>query len=170
MEGADSLANQATESRESGNKPARYGAKALILRAGSLLCLKKRGDIGTYYVLPGGGQNPGELLPEALRRECREELGATVEVGRIRYLQEYIGNNHGFKDVHGGLHFVNAYFECRLVEEPGTFPLEPDAGQVGWEWIALASLAALPFYPRVLADRLPRDSDATDFAYLGDSV
>lgn len=154
----------------SGEKPARYGAKALILEGGRILCLRKQGEIGTYLVLPGGGQNPGELLPDALRRECREELGAGVEVGRIRYLQEYIGNNHGFRDVHGGLHFVNAYFECRLVDEPGTHPLEPDAGQIGWEWIEIASLATLSFYPRILADRLPRDAAGADFAYLGDSV
>jgi hypothetical protein len=41
---------------------------------------------------------------------------------------------------------------------------------VGWEWLDLAALAALPFYPRILADRLPRDAAGADFAYLGDSV
>lgn len=151
-------------------KPARYGAKALIMERGRILCLKKQGDIGAFYVLPGGGQNPGELLPEALVRECREELGARVEVGRIRFLQEYIGDNHDFRDVHKGLHFVNAYFECLLLEPAGTHPLEPDEGQVGWEWLEIGSLASLPFYPRVLAARLARTGGSEDFAYLGDSV
>lgn len=152
---------------------ARYGAKALILEAGRLLCLRKQGDIGLYFVLPGGGQHAGELLPETLRRECSEELGARVEVGRIRYLQEYIGDNHGFRDIHGGLHFVNAYFECRLLELPGTSPLQPDAGQVGWEWLDVSALESLPFYPKALAERLarPRNPDGSgEFAYLGDSV
>lgn len=151
-------------------KPARYGAKALIVENGKILCLRKEGDIGLYFVLPGGGQNPGELLDQALARECREELGAKVEVGRLRYLQEYLGSNHGFKAVHGGLHFVNAYFECRLLESPGTAPLEPDAGQVGLEWLPLADLAALPFYPKVLATKLTSTDPADDFGYLGDSV
>lgn len=137
---------------------------------GRLLCLRKRGDIGTYYVLPGGGQEGGELLPATLARECLEELGARVEVGRLRYLQEYIGANHGFKDVHGGLHFVNAYFECRLLDAPGAFPLKPDAGQVGWEWLPLESLGTLPFYPRVLAERLRPGGAGGENPYLGDSV
>ena len=151
----------------------RYGAKALILEGGKLLCLRKRGDIGDFYVLPGGGQLPGELLPQALERECREELGARVDVGRLRYLQEYVGDNHVFRPVHGGLHFVNAYFECRLKDTPGTLPLEPDAGQVGWEWLAVEALGGLPFYPRVLAARLASHDTGGEGdgpAYLGDSV
>lgn len=151
-------------------KSARYGAKALILDGNRLLCLRKQGEIGTYFVLPGGGQEAGELLAEALARECLEELGARVEVGRLRYLQEYIGDNHPFKEVHGGLHFVNVYFEGRLLDAPGTHPLSPDAGQVGWEWLPLESLASLPFYPRVLADRLTRPDSPSDSLYLGDSV
>lgn len=151
-------------------KSARYGAKALILQDGRILCLRKRGDIGEYFVLPGGGQERGELLPQALERECREELGARVEVGRIRYLQEYLGDNHGFRAVHGGLHFVNAYFECRLLDPPGILPLAPDVGQVGWEWLDVQALETLPFYPKVLASRLRSSRVDGDFAYLGDSV
>jgi 8-oxo-dGTP pyrophosphatase MutT (NUDIX family) len=151
----------------------RYGAKALIIEGGRILCLRKRGDIGDFIVLPGGGQLPGELLTQALERECREELGARVEVGRLRYLQEYVGDNHLFRQAHGGLHFVNAYFECRLLDPPGSLPLEPDVGQVGWEWIAVEALGGLPFYPRVLAARLAADGadgQGDGPAYLGDSV
>lgn len=152
------------------SQPVRCGAKALILDAGRILCLRKQGDIGLYYVLPGGGQNSGELLTEALERECREELGARVEVGRFRYLQEYVGSRHGFKDVHGGLHFVNAYFEARLLDPPGSLPLEPDAGQVGWDWLDIRNLESMPFYPKAIARRLASMDPAEDSGYLGDSV
>jgi 8-oxo-dGTP pyrophosphatase MutT (NUDIX family) len=147
----------------------RYAAKALIMEGGRLLCLRKQGDIGGYYVLPGGGQEPGELLQATLARECLEELGARVEVGRLRFVQEYIGGNHLFKDVHGKMHFVNVYFDCRLLEPPLTSPLSPDAGQVGLEWLELAKLGDAAFFPRVLAGRLhgPEDPGAV---YLGDSV
>jgi 8-oxo-dGTP diphosphatase len=147
----------------------RYAAKALIIENERLLCLRKEGDIGKYYVLPGGGQEPGELLAGALVRECLEELGARVEVGRLRFVQEYVGSNHLFKDVHGRMHFVNLYFECRLLEPALTHPLSPDTGQVGLEWLEISRLGEAAFFPRVLAGRLGSDAeDAT--VYLGDSV
>ena len=150
----------------------RYAAKAVIIEGNRLLCLRKQGDIGGYYVLPGGGQEPGELLQATVIRECLEELGAQVEVGRLRYVQEYIGSNHLFKDVHGKMHFVNLYFECRLLEPPLTRPLSPDAGQVGLEWLDVATLGEAAFFPRVLAPQLavPGNAGDTGPAYLGDSV
>lgn len=149
----------------------RYAAKALIVEDGRLLCLRKQGDIGLFFVLPGGGQNPGELLTEALRRECREELGADVEVGALRFVQEYIGANHEFKAVHGGRHFVNLYFEATLVERPGTRPEQPDPGQVGLDWLEVARLEEHSFYPRSLARALAlAESPASGLRYLGDSV
>jgi 8-oxo-dGTP diphosphatase len=147
----------------------RYAAKALIIEAGRLLCLRKRGDIGVYYVLPGGGQEPGELLPEALARECLEELGARAEIGPLRFVQEYVGRNHLFKQAHGGMHFVNLYFECRLLERPLTRPLVPDQGQEALEWLDLDRLPEAAFFPRNLAGRL-HGPFPEGVAYLGDSV
>ncbi|MEO6097027.1 MAG: NUDIX domain-containing protein [Fibrobacteria bacterium] len=147
----------------------RYAAKALILENGRILCLRKEGEIGKYYVLPGGGQDPGEMLTETMRRECLEELGAKVEVGRLRFVQEYVGANHLFKDVHGKMHFVNLYFECRLLEPVLTHPLSPDSGQVGLEWLDIDGLDEAAFFPRVLAGRLGL-SEAGETVYLGDSV
>ncbi len=147
----------------------RYAAKAILIEDGRLLCLRKRGDIGIYYVLPGGGQEPGELLAGAVVRECLEELGARVEPGRLRYVQEYVGANHAFKDVHGSMHFVNLYFECRLLERPLTRPLSPDQGQEALEWVPIDRLAEAAFFPRALVPRLAAP-EVEGPAYLGDSV
>jgi 8-oxo-dGTP diphosphatase len=153
-----------------GSEPVlRYAAKALIIENGRILCLRKQGDIGLFYVLPGGGQNPGELLTETLLRECREELGTRIEVGRLRFVQEYVGANHEFKGVHGGRHFVNLYFEARLLEALGAGPEQPDPGQVGLDWLEISRLGDSPFYPRSLATAL-RDDTETEPRYLGDSV
>lgn len=147
----------------------RYAAKALIMENGRILCLRKQGDIGGYYVLPGGGQEPGELLDEALKRECLEELGARVAVGQLRFVQEYVGKNHLFKDVHGHMHFVNLYFDCKLLEPALSQQLKPDAGQVGLEWLDVSQLTELAFFPRVLAENLGMHN-GINLAYLGDSV
>lgn len=53
----------------------RNSAKALILRDGKLLALRMQDADGVFYILPGGGQQTEELLPQAAAREAAEELG-----------------------------------------------------------------------------------------------
>lgn len=78
--------------------PVRNSAKALIIRENQLLCTKNKDQWGVFYLLPGGGQEPGENLPDTLRRECREEIGAGIVIGELRYIREYIGKNHEFAE------------------------------------------------------------------------
>jgi hypothetical protein len=67
------------------------------------------------------------------------------------------------------MHFVNLYFECRLLERPLTRPLSPDQGQEALEWLDLERLSEAAFFPRSLSARL-RDPFPDCPAYLGDSV
>ena len=48
--------------------------KALIIKNGKLLTIRKLDTDGTYNFLPGGGQVWGETLVTTLRRECKEEI------------------------------------------------------------------------------------------------
>ena len=99
----------------------RNSAKAIILRDGALLCTKNVGWRGDeYFILPGGGQNPGETLVEALERECLEEIGARVKVLALRYVRDYIGKNHGFAERHAEVHQIEYMFVCDLLDNPGT--------------------------------------------------
>ncbi|MEO6457867.1 MAG: NUDIX domain-containing protein, partial [Chloroflexia bacterium] len=67
--------------------PVRTSAKAIILHDGKLLVVKFQDDVGFWFQLPGGGQEPGETLPEAVRRECLEEAGAEVVVGDLWFVR-----------------------------------------------------------------------------------
>src|SRR5882724_637725 len=103
----------------------RTSAKALVIRDGFLLLTKNVGWRGDdYYILPGGGQNHGESLVQALERECREELGARVRVKSLRYVRDYIGKNHAFAERHAELHQVEYMFLCDLLDPIGTYPTQ----------------------------------------------
>ena len=58
--------------------------QAAIVRDGRLLLVRCTlpGE-PPFWILPGGGREPGESDVEAVAREAREELGVEVEVGRV---------------------------------------------------------------------------------------
>jgi len=64
----------------------------VILRGGDILAVRIRTEEGEFMVLPGGGQNHGETLRDAVRREVFEELGLRVEPQALLYLREYVGD------------------------------------------------------------------------------
>ena len=47
----------------------RVSAKALVIRDGRMLAVRVRDQDGDFFILPGGGQRAGELLPDAVARE-----------------------------------------------------------------------------------------------------
>jgi ADP-ribose pyrophosphatase YjhB (NUDIX family) len=57
--------------------------------------------------LPGGRQQPGELLEETVVREVLEETGLRVRAGKLAYLSE---------SYDGATHFINATFHIEVVQ------------------------------------------------------
>lgn len=53
---------------------------AMITRNNEILTIKKQEEENAIiFIMPGGGQEFGETLLEALRREVREEVGASIK-------------------------------------------------------------------------------------------
>lgn len=144
----------------------RISAKAVIIRDGNLLVTAHRDADGEYYLLPGGGQEQFEPLHETLRRECREEIAADVEVGELLFVRDYIARNHEFAATDDA-HQVEIMFACRVaadyVPKSGAVP---DPRQHGATWISLAALPSLRLYPAALKPLLA--ARATTPIYLGD--
>jgi len=150
-------------------KPIRNSAKAIIIVDARLLTIKNQDDEGFYYILPGGGQQPGETLTSALQRECREELSVDVDVANLVCIREYIGRNHEFATADGDFHAIEFMFECSLREGGVVGAGElPDLGQVGSEWIPVDQLTACRFYPNALGLVLAEYGRGSHPVYLGD--
>jgi len=146
-------------------KPIRNAVKAIIVRDGHVLLIKNIDKDGFWYVFPGGGQNSGEDMPAALRRECLEEAGISISIGPLRVVREYIGKNHEFHESDGDAHQVEFYFECDLA--PGSEPRDgemKDTNQVDVEWVPLERLGSVRVYPKFFEKGLG-DFQAI---YLGD--
>lgn len=150
-------------------KHIRNSAKAVIIRNEKILVLRKQDGFSSYTVLPGGGQKKGEPLPEALKRECLEEINAPVEVGELLFVRDYIADNHEFAANSEHLHQVEFYFACTLPEHylPSAGS-QPDSGQQEVCWAPLDQLEDIGLYPRYLCQWLPRLDDPSRPIYLGD--
>jgi NTP pyrophosphohydrolases including oxidative damage repair enzymes len=150
-------------------KPIRNSAKAIIIKDGKLLCTKNKDDWGFFYLLPGGGQEPGETLFEALKRECMEEISAVVEIGDILLIREYIGKHHEFTEWDLDMHQIEFMFECSVSNEIELKNgMIPDGMQIGLEWLKIDNLNDYRIYPSVLKEVLGEYGKKTDVVYLGD--
>ncbi len=106
---------------------------AVIWRDGRVLIARRpaHGLLGGLWEFPGGKQEPGETLPECLRREIREELGVEIEVGEL-----VTSVRHAFTHYRITLHA----FRCRLVDgEPQPI------GCADTRWVTLAELDGFAF-------------------------
>jgi 8-oxo-dGTP diphosphatase len=144
----------------------RSSVKAIVIRDDALLVLRCRDDDGDRFILPGGGQEVGETVHEALHRECLEELGCSVTIGRMRFIRDYIARHHEFADVDGDAQQVELMFECALESEPDVATVA-DKAQVGHTWLGVADLSTHRLYPRSLAAHLGR-RPRSEAVYLGD--
>lgn len=57
------------------DRTVRNAAKALIIKDDKMLAIKISDGKEEWYIMPGGGQDVEELLPEAVCREVAEEMG-----------------------------------------------------------------------------------------------
>lgn len=148
----------------------RNSAKAIIIADGRLLAVQIRDDeAGDFYVLPGGGQEPGENLHETLRRECLEEIGVDVTIHELCFVRDYIGRNHDFASKDQDLHLVELLFRCTVerMEEIGK-GTATDVGQNGVDWLELDRLEERRFFPATLRPYLRNGFPLKAPGYLGD--
>lgn len=123
-----------------------YRAAGVAIDGGCALLHRTVGE--DFWALPGGRVEFGETSIDALTREMREELGLSVQIGRLLWVAESFL-------VDGGLcvHGIGLYYAMEL---PGDFanraPFEVVDGQnrLVFAWHPLTDLAGLTVYPPFL--------------------
>jgi 8-oxo-dGTP diphosphatase len=140
----------------------RTSGRALIQDGEALLVIRYSHPSGDWYTLPGGGQRNSEPITVTVAREVREETGAEVVVGPLRFVRECISGPHA-PGVPEGYHQVDLVFACTLKTPPNS-DTRADTNQAGVEWRTVSELRKLAFYPRPLLDAIEQEQP---FGYLG---
>lgn len=79
----------------------RVNARGVVWRDGTVLAVRHRDENGVespYWAIPGGGLDPKESLERAVKRELKEELGVSVEVGNLLFVQQFLSKRTGFDE------------------------------------------------------------------------
>jgi ADP-ribose pyrophosphatase YjhB (NUDIX family) len=145
----------------------RNAVRAVILRDGAVLMQKKWAEHrGTWYTLPGGGQDVDETLTQALARECEEEIGVRVEVGDLLWIADfYKQRDTAYPSVR---HLVEFHFSCTVAADYRPVSgSHPDKHQVDVVWLPLADIPDSEIFPKGFARYLSRLGRIETPAYLG---
>lgn len=138
----------------------RNAAKALIIKEDKMLAIKISDGKEEWYIMPGGGQDAEELLPEAVCREVAEELGLQVDVKDLVFVIE---------GLHGeDFHRVDLVFLCEYKGELEDAILQSDTNQVGYDWLDIKTLNTTPLYPSKLRRQIMNLYEGKEYKiYLG---
>ena len=120
----------------------RNSAKALIIKDGKMLAMRIRDGSEEWHVLPGGGQETGETLDEAVIREVAEEVGLRVSVRDLAFVIEGVQGEPW--------HRMDLVFQCDVLGEIENAQLHSDVNQAGWDWLEIAGLNHSTLYPSKL--------------------
>ena len=100
----------------------RTSAKAVIIQNGKLLTIKLNDGKEEWYILPGGGQDSEEMLPQTVEREVREETGIEVKCKDLLFVIE---------GLHGeSFHRIDLVFLCDYLGKAKNATLHSDTNQI----------------------------------------
>ncbi|TDC38026.1 (deoxy)nucleoside triphosphate pyrophosphohydrolase [Micromonospora sp. 15K316] len=128
-----------TERASGGGQAARRDLKvivgAAIIRDGRVLACARSAppEVAGMWEFPGGKVEPGESEPEALVRECVEELAVQVEIG------DRVGRD--VRMAHG--RSVLKVYAARLIGDAQPQPLEHSA----LRWLSAGELGSVTWLP-----------------------
>lgn len=138
----------------------RNSAKALIIKEGKMAAIRINDGEDEWFIMPGGGQESGEQLSEAVRREVAEELGLEVEPKELAFVVEGVQGET--------FHRVDLVFLCEYIRPIENAQLHGDTNQTGVEWLDIATLNTSKLYPSKLRRQIMNLYEGKPYrVYLG---
>lgn len=138
----------------------RNAAKALIIKDDKMLAIKISDGKEEWYIMPGGGQDVEELLPETVCREVAEEMGLRVAVKDLVFVIEGLRGED--------FHRVDLVFLCEYKGKVENAILQSDTNQVGYDWLDIKTLNTTPLYPSKLRRQIMNLHEGKAYkSYLG---
>lgn len=124
----------------------RQRAAVVILSAGRVLLIHRLKHGQEYYIIPGGGVEPGETVEQAALREIREETGLEIELDGI--LWEYVNRGHP------ETYFLATRFSGSLGLGGPELAEQSAENIFQLEWVELSQAVALPLKPSFIKEKL----------------
>jgi 8-oxo-dGTP diphosphatase len=145
----------------------RHAVRAVVVRDGAVLMQRKQAPgRGTWYTLPGGGQDVDETMTSALIRECEEEIGTRVRVGELLSIADFFKRRD--TDFPSTRHLIECYFACEVdADYTPCAGSHPDKHQVDVVWLPIDELDRVSLFPRALKTHLSQLIGQGAKGYLG---
>ncbi|MCS6994749.1 MAG: NUDIX domain-containing protein [Anaerolineales bacterium] len=131
-----------------------FRARAIIIRKQHIALIKRQRNGEEYYVLPGGGMEPGETPEQTAIRESREELGLTIAIERLLAKITFRGREqYYFLARATGGHFGTGLGP----EMTGKYP--PERGTYTPVWVPLHEVGRINLFPPSIAELMRTASE-----------
>lgn len=129
-----------------------YRVAGIVIDRGRVLL--SRADWEDFWYLPGGRVEMREEARESLARELSEELGTTVEIGRLVWVLENFFEFDGTP-----FHEIGLYFDVSLADgstemQADEFERDDNGTRLIFRWVPVAKLGDLRLLPAFLVQGL----------------